>query len=38
MRGKSFDQITNLSMLPASGFNFASDVGDRIYDGSHSDK
>lgn len=30
-RMRSFDQMTNLAMLPASGFNFASDVGDPIY-------
>jgi hypothetical protein len=30
-RMKSFDQMTNLTMLPSSGFNFSSDVGDPIY-------
>ena len=30
-RVKSFEQITNLAMLTTSGFNYSSDVGDRIY-------
>lgn len=30
-RMKSFDQVTSLSMLAASGFNFSSEVGDPIY-------
>ena len=29
-RMTSFDQITSLSMLPASGFNFSSEVGDSL--------
>lgn len=30
-RMKTFDQITNLAMLPSSGFNFSSEVGDPIH-------
>lgn len=30
-RIKSFSQTTNLNMLPASGMNFSSDIGDPIY-------
>lgn len=30
-RIKSFDQVTTLNMLPSSGFNFSSEVGDPIY-------
>lgn len=31
-RMTSFDQMTNLSMLPASGFNFSAEVGDPLYE------
>lgn len=31
IRMKSFSQVTNIHLLGTSGFNFASDVGDKIY-------